>query len=223
MQIKFLCTCGKTLAADSTNAGKRAKCKHCGAVVVIPQPPAPKVAVASKAAAPEPAAEELSDDFGLGGTNESPWSDDDFVSAKPAVSDVQPNPYQAPVSTTAPRRKKQGSTGGFIKSLFSFNGRLPRSKFWAFQAVWIVTIMVLGGLMELLGDGATIIVVPVFFLMIGPMIAVQVKRWHDQDRSGAFILVNFIPFVGGMIALIMLGAIPGTPGPNSYGPDPLDR
>jgi hypothetical protein len=40
--FKFKCGCGKSLAADVSMAGKRAKCPNCGKVVQIPAPPKPK-------------------------------------------------------------------------------------------------------------------------------------------------------------------------------------
>ncbi|MFT6862889.1 MAG: uncharacterized membrane protein YhaH (DUF805 family), partial [Akkermansiaceae bacterium] len=54
-------------------------------------------------------------------------------------------------------------------------------------------------------------------------LALQGKRWHDRGKSGWMILVNFIPLVGGIWALVECGFLSGTPGPNQYGPDPLVR
>jgi len=48
-----------------------------------------------------------------------------------------------------------------------------------------------------------------------------VKRYHDRDKSGWWILILFIPLVGFIWFLIELGCLPGTPGPNRFGPDPL--
>ena len=54
-----------------------------------------------------------------------------------------------------------------------------------------------------------------------PSIAVQVRRFHDQDRSGWMILLGFIPYVGSIIVFVFM-CLSGTRGPNRYGPDPLD-
>jgi uncharacterized membrane protein YhaH (DUF805 family) len=51
-------------------------------------------------------------------------------------------------------------------------------------------------------------------------IAASVKRWHDLDKSGWWILINFIPCIGGLWALIETGFFRGTIGDNHYGPDP---
>ncbi|ESQ83732.1 hypothetical protein AEAC466_12050 [Asticcacaulis sp. AC466] len=51
-------------------------------------------------------------------------------------------------------------------------------------------------------------------------LAVLVKRWHDRDKSGWWMLIGLIPFVGGLWILIECGFLDGTPGPNRFGPSP---
>lgn len=55
-----------------------------------------------------------------------------------------------------------------------------------------------------------------------PNLAVQVRRMHDQDKSGWWILIAFVPLIGG-IWLLILFLIDGTRGPNRFGPDPKAR
>jgi uncharacterized membrane protein YhaH (DUF805 family) len=55
------------------------------------------------------------------------------------------------------------------------------------------------------------------------LIVVQIKRWHDLDKSGAWILINFIPFFGPLWTLIQCGFVRGTEGENQYGLDPLEN
>ena len=52
-------------------------------------------------------------------------------------------------------------------------------------------------------------------------IAVAVKRYHDRNKSGWWVLIVFVPIIGGLWYLIECGFLRGTPGPNNYGPDPL--
>lgn len=54
---------------------------------------------------------------------------------------------------------------------------------------------------------------------IVPGIAVTVRRFHDQDKSGWFYLLGFIPYAGGLILLVFM-CLDGTRGPNMYGEDP---
>ena len=53
-----------------------------------------------------------------------------------------------------------------------------------------------------------------------PNLAVTIRRLHDQDKSGWWLLISFIPF-GGLVLLVFM-FIDGTPGENEYGPSPKD-
>ena len=56
-------------------------------------------------------------------------------------------------------------------------------------------------------------------VIIIPSIAVQVRRMHDQDKSGWFVLLGLVPYIGGIVMLVFM-CIEGTRGENRYGPDP---
>jgi uncharacterized membrane protein YhaH (DUF805 family) len=62
-----------------------------------------------------------------------------------------------------------------------------------------------------------------FLLYLFPAIFVQIKRWHGLNRSGVWILVNFIPFFGPLWTFILCGCVKGTEGENEYGLDPLEN
>ena len=72
------------------------------------------------------------------------------------------------------------------------------------------------------------IVVVYWLAIIVPTLAVTVRRLHDRDMSGwwylGFIVLSAIPLVGWIasIAQIVIFCLPGTPGPNRFGEDPLD-
>ena len=54
-----------------------------------------------------------------------------------------------------------------------------------------------------------------------PSIAVTVRRLHDIDRTGWWILMNLVCCIG-WIVLLVFNVTPGTEGDNKYGPDPLN-
>lgn len=54
-------------------------------------------------------------------------------------------------------------------------------------------------------------------LLLIPGLAVGVRRLHDTDRSGWWLLLGFIPVVGAIV-LIVFAAQKGTAGANKYGP-----
>jgi uncharacterized membrane protein YhaH (DUF805 family) len=45
--------------------------------------------------------------------------------------------------------------------------------------------------------------------------------WHDRNKSGWWVLIAFVPVIGGLWYLIECGFLPGTTGANNYGADPL--
>lgn len=106
--------------------------------------------------------------------------------------------------------------------LLSFRGRINRAPFLAFN---LAVSIVYFGLMAALGaedprsEEITLIVLVAFFLW--PSLAVQVKRWHDINKSGWFILFNMIPF-GIIVTFFVNALLPGTNGPNRFGDDPLE-
>jgi uncharacterized membrane protein YhaH (DUF805 family) len=57
------------------------------------------------------------------------------------------------------------------------------------------------------------------FPLAVPLLAAQVRRFHDQGKSGWFVLVNFVPYVGPLLVLIAM-LVPGNAGDNVYGADP---
>jgi uncharacterized membrane protein YhaH (DUF805 family) len=122
-------------------------------------------------------------------------------------------------------QQTQNENGGNMplsKVLFSFQGRIGRGTFWA---VWL-SMMVLSLIVGLVGgaageDAATVVLVVFMIPLVWVGLAIQVKRWQDMGRSGLMILIGFIPFIGLLIALVWLGCIKGTTGPNKYGDDPL--
>jgi uncharacterized membrane protein YhaH (DUF805 family) len=54
-------------------------------------------------------------------------------------------------------------------------------------------------------------------ILLWPSLAIQIKRFHDRDKSGWWVLLNLIPIIGPIWLFIELGFLPGTPGPNRFG------
>ena len=119
---------------------------------------------------------------------------------------------------------------------FSFNGRISRKTWWIFYFLIPIGINIAASALDAqffgarnalpdksgmadLNMGAFSIIASLAGLWVG--LAGQVKRWHDRDKSGWWVLVNFIPLIGWLWALIVAGFLRGTPGYNRFGPDPL--
>ena len=58
-----------------------------------------------------------------------------------------------------------------------------------------------------------------FLIIAWPGIAISIKRWHDRNKAGWWLLILLVPVLG-IWNLIECGFLPGTPGTNRFGPDP---
>jgi len=120
-----------------------------------------------------------------------------------------------------------------LKRYFDFKGRSRRKEYWMFVLFVVIgeiVTMILDSMLGLggttatsseFGDGSVSasasatggILTTIFILLILiPGIAVAVRRVHDQDKSGWFVLVP--------IYNLILMFMEGTRGPNRFGPDP---
>ncbi len=109
-----------------------------------------------------------------------------------------------------------------FRNYVNFTGRAARSEFW-YWVLFAILASIAAGLIDLgLFPGSQIspINTLVGLALFLPGLAVSVRRLHDLDRSGWWVLLIFIPLIG-LIVLIIWNCMRGTPGPNRFGPDPL--
>ena len=112
-------------------------------------------------------------------------------------------------------------SAGF-RNYVNFSGRATRSEFW-YWVLFAVLASIAAGLIDiaLFGlEGSSAIESLVGLALFLPGLAVSVRRLHDLDRSGWWVLLGLIPLVG-VIILIVWNCQRGTIGPNRFGPDPL--
>ena len=109
-----------------------------------------------------------------------------------------------------------------LHTLFSFNGRISRQPYWLFT---LATVVILFGpaifYFSVGSDTADTYVDIAALVLFWPAIAVQTKRWHDGDKSAWWLLINFVPVLGLLWALVENGFLQGTAGGNRFGEDPL--
>jgi uncharacterized membrane protein YhaH (DUF805 family) len=111
-----------------------------------------------------------------------------------------------------------------LKRYAEFNGRSRRKEYWMFTLYNIVIFLVLyiAGFVTLERTGISMVFFGLAFIyalaILVPNLAVSVRRLHDIDKSGWWILLAFVPVVS--LALIVLMCLEGTPGDNRFGPNP---
>jgi len=109
---------------------------------------------------------------------------------------------------------------------FDYKGRSPRREYWLGWGQFFIGIILIGALAGLIQDASGadfgLADIPLGLFVLASFVvglATTVRRLHDQDKSGWFVFVYFVPFVGGIIFLILM-LMPGTDDWNTYGDDP---
>ncbi len=117
-----------------------------------------------------------------------------------------------------------------IQSAFTnyvkFEGQASRSEYWYF-VLFVVLMAFAAGLLEGImggargGLGGLVAIAHLIFSLatILPSLGLAFRRLHDTDRSAWWLLIN-LTIIGGIVTLVF-NCLPGTPGPNKYGEDPL--
>jgi uncharacterized membrane protein YhaH (DUF805 family) len=144
------------------------------------------------------------------------FAEPDLVSAE--STGVSENPYRSPRFTEGETRQI-----GLLWILFSFQGRIPRRYFWgaaigaavgysAFVFVW-------GGITQDVEPLFWIGIMGAYALLLWSNLAAAVKRLHDRDVSGYFVLIALLPLLGAVMLLVETGFLPGSRGANRFGPE----
>jgi uncharacterized membrane protein YhaH (DUF805 family) len=142
-----------------------------------------------------------------------------------------------------------------LQKYADFSGRAPRAEYWWYVLAIIIAFVVVKIIESIVGINGMVLGVygPLTILLwlatIVPSIAVSIRRLHDTNRSGWWILLPVVPYciafalggrsmmsgsmtslgtagifmlIGavGWIVLFIFYVLPGTPGGNRYGPNP---
>ncbi len=130
-----------------------------------------------------------------------------------------------------------------LKRYAVFTGRARPREYWMFFLFVVIVSILLAIVETMLGIGTTVTTMSMpadaygfsymtdhsmgwlsglFALaMLIPSIAVGVRRLHDTDRSGWWMLLVLLPFLGGLILFVFM-VMGGTRGPNRFGSDPVE-
>lgn len=113
------------------------------------------------------------------------------------------------------------------RRLFSFAGRINRQTYWIIAIALLIIEAVMAALYQSKNGALITLAVLVFLVVFIAALATQVKRWHDQNKSGWWVLISLVPVIGAIWSLVELGFLAGTPGDNGYGTpssgSPFDR
>lgn len=125
------------------------------------------------------------------------------------------------------------------KKLFSFKGRINRLPYWmVYIGLTVAVIIIIFALSTVLPAktvegqvaaqftpvqlAASICLSVVNIIYLWNVLAISVKRLHDRDQSGWWLLVGLIPLLGQLWYFIVVMCLPGTAGENRFGSDPRE-
>ncbi len=105
-----------------------------------------------------------------------------------------------------------------------FKGRIGRLGYLV-ASLYLLAYFIFAVLLGLIGHGTrTSNVLVILLCMLGGLAAIplgislHIRRWHDLNQSGWLTLLNLLPGVN-LIVAVILTLVPGTSGPNAYGTD----
>lgn len=113
-----------------------------------------------------------------------------------------------------------------LKKYAVFNGRARRKEYWYFILFHMIISLVVGVIDGLTGSfsgevGVGLLGAIYALALLIPSIAVIVRRLHDTDRSGWWILISLIPLIGTIVLIVFL-VLDSTPGANRFGENPKE-
>lgn len=105
-----------------------------------------------------------------------------------------------------------------LENYANFEGRARRAEFW-----WMVLANIIIGIVFniLIAISSVFWVLDIIYILAVfiPYLAVGVRRLHDTNKSGWWLLIGLIPLVGAIV-LIVFFATEGTRETNQWGPSP---
>lgn len=105
-----------------------------------------------------------------------------------------------------------------LKSYATFTGRARRMEYWMFFLVNFLVSLALAVIEAILG-GKGLLMGLYSLAVFLPSLAVSVRRLHDTNRSGWWLLIALVPLIGGIVLLVFTFR-DGQRGDNQYGPNP---
>lgn len=110
-----------------------------------------------------------------------------------------------------------------LRNYVGFSGRARRSEYWYFY-LFTIGVAVVAAILDAVivpGSQSQPIETVTSLALLLPSIAVGVRRLHDIDRTGWWLLIVFT--IIGIFVLLYWACVKGTDGANRFGSDPLQQ
>jgi uncharacterized membrane protein YhaH (DUF805 family) len=104
-----------------------------------------------------------------------------------------------------------------FENIMNFDGRASLSAYWWYALAAFIVNMVLEVFSLAVGSVGVSLLIALLAIAVGlSALSLAVRRLHDTDKSGFLLLLSLIPFVGAIVVIVLL-ALPATPGQNRFG------
>jgi uncharacterized membrane protein YhaH (DUF805 family) len=102
---------------------------------------------------------------------------------------------------------------GFINDLLCLKGRISRKKYWIWYIPIVIIVILINEYVRPVNQYGALLIL---LLLVFPATIINVKRAHDRNKSGWFVVLLLIPLIS-LWPLIEFWFLKGTDGPNKYG------
>lgn len=113
---------------------------------------------------------------------------------------------------------------GVLKQYATFEGRARRKEYWVYALFYLLVLLGLAMVDRLTGTydadvGLGLLSGLYILATVIPSVAVMVRRLHDTNRSGWWVLIGLVPVLGDIV-LLVFACLDSQPGGNRFGPNP---
>ncbi len=89
-----------------------------------------------------------------------------------------------------------------LKNYVGFRGRARRKEYWMFTLINAIVGAIINVIQLILGLELPYLSMLYLLATFLPVLALAIRRLHDTDRSGAWALLFFVPFIGWLVLLV---------------------
>jgi uncharacterized membrane protein YhaH (DUF805 family) len=105
-----------------------------------------------------------------------------------------------------------------LKKYAVFTGRARRIEYWMFFLINIIVAILIGVIEGIVGSPGVLGAIYSLAVLL-PAIGVSIRRLHDTDRTGWWLLIGLIPLIGAIVLIVFM-VLDSQEGENQYGPSP---
>lgn len=89
-----------------------------------------------------------------------------------------------------------------LKNYAVFTGRATRKQYWMFILFHLIIVFVLSIIDGLIGGEMNILTTIYGLAVLLPSVGIAIRRLHDTNRSGWWLLISLVPLIGAIILIV---------------------